>query len=54
MGLAELTVENLRCWQHARMDLHPGHNLIWGSNACWKACSSSVEAAPSALETPID
>jgi DNA replication and repair protein RecF len=36
MGLAEFTVSNLRCWELARLDLHPGHNLIWGDNASGK------------------
>src|SRR5215213_9355116 len=42
MSLAELTVENLRCLQHASLNLHSGHNLIWGSNASGK--TSLLEA----------
>ena len=42
MSLAELTVENLRCLQHASLKLHPEHNLIWGSNASGK--TSLLEA----------
>jgi DNA replication and repair protein RecF len=36
MSLAEFSVENVRCLKQARLDLHPGHNLIWGSNASGK------------------
>jgi recF protein len=42
MSLAELTVENLRCLQHVSLNLHPGHNLVWGGNASGK--TSLLEA----------
>lgn len=42
MSLAELSVENLRCLEHVSLDLHPGHNLIWGANASGK--TSLLEA----------
>ncbi len=42
MGLAELSLENVRSLRQARLDLHPGHNLIWGSNASGK--TSLLEA----------
>lgn len=42
MGLVELSVENLRCLEHISLDLHPGHNLIWGGNASGK--TSLLEA----------
>src|SRR5215213_1387139 len=42
MSLAELTVENLRCLQHASLNLHSGHNLIWGGNGSGK--TSLLEA----------
>jgi DNA replication and repair protein RecF len=42
MSLAELTVENLRCLQHASLKLHSGHNLIWGGNGSGK--TSLLEA----------
>ena len=42
MSLAELTVENVRCLQQARLNLHPGHNLVWGDNASGK--TSLLEA----------
>jgi DNA replication and repair protein RecF len=42
MSLAEFSVENVRCLKPARLVLHPGHNLIWGSNASGK--TSLLEA----------
>jgi DNA replication and repair protein RecF len=42
VSLAALTVENLRCLEHASLELHPGHNLIWGGNASGK--TSLLEA----------
>ena len=32
MGLAELTVDNVRCLEHVELTLHPQRNLIWGGN----------------------
>jgi len=43
MSLAEFSVENVRCIRQASLLLHPGHNLIWGSNASGK--TSLLEAA---------
>lgn len=42
MGLAELTVENLRCLEHVELSLHPDRNLIWGGNGSGK--TSVLEA----------
>jgi len=42
MSLAELSLENVRCLARAELALHPGHNLIWGSNASGK--TSLLEA----------
>jgi DNA replication and repair protein RecF len=42
MSLVELTVEDLRCVQHAQLSLHPRQNLIWGSNGSGK--TSLLEA----------
>jgi DNA replication and repair protein RecF len=42
MSLAELSLENIRCLARAELALHPGHNLIWGSNASGK--TSLLEA----------
>ena len=42
MSLAELTVENLRCVEHASLSLHQSHNLLWGGNASGK--TSLLEA----------
>jgi DNA replication and repair protein RecF len=42
MSLAEFSVTHLRCLKHAELALHPGHNLIWGSNASGK--TSLLEA----------
>src|SRR5882762_5959443 len=36
MSLIELTVEDLRCVQHAELALDPQRNLIWGSNGSGK------------------
>lgn len=36
MSLAELTIDDLRCIEHARLELHPGQNLIWGGNGSGK------------------
>jgi DNA replication and repair protein RecF len=40
--LTELTVQNVRCIEHAELALHPGRNLIWGSNGSGK--TSLLEA----------
>lgn len=42
MSLLEFAVENVRCLKRAELTLHPGHNLIWGSNASGK--TSLLEA----------
>jgi len=42
VGLATLSVDHLRCLEHASLELHPGHNLVWGSNASGK--TSLLEA----------
>jgi DNA replication and repair protein RecF len=42
MSLVELTVEDLRCVQHAELALDSRHNLIWGSNGSGK--TSLLEA----------
>jgi DNA replication and repair protein RecF len=42
MSLADFSLENLRCLKRAELALHPGHNLIWGSNASGK--TSLLEA----------
>jgi len=36
MSLLEFSAENVRCLRRAELSLHPGHNLIWGSNASGK------------------
>jgi DNA replication and repair protein RecF len=36
LSLVELTVDDLRCLEHAELQLHPGHNLIWGGNGSGK------------------
>jgi DNA replication and repair protein RecF len=36
LSLIELTVDDLRCIEHAELQLHPGHNLIWGGNGSGK------------------
>ena len=43
MSLAELTVDNVRCIEHADLSLHPRHNLVWGVNGSGK--TSVLEAA---------
>jgi DNA replication and repair protein RecF len=40
--LTELTVDSVRCIEHAELSLHPGRNLIWGSNGSGK--TSLLEA----------
>jgi DNA replication and repair protein RecF len=42
VSLSELTVDDLRCIRRAELQLHPGHNLIWGANAAGK--TSLLEA----------
>jgi DNA replication and repair protein RecF len=36
LSLIDLTVDDLRCIEHAELHLHPGHNLIWGGNGSGK------------------
>jgi DNA replication and repair protein RecF len=36
VSLIELTVDDLRCIEHAELHLHRGHNLIWGGNGSGK------------------
>jgi DNA replication and repair protein RecF len=36
VSLVELVVDDLRCIEHAELQLHPGHNLIWGGNGSGK------------------
>jgi DNA replication and repair protein RecF len=42
LGLAELTVDNVRCLEHVELSLHPQRNLIWGGNGSGK--TSLLEA----------
>ena len=42
MGLADLTVDNVRCLEHVELTLHPHRNLIWGGNGSGK--TSLLEA----------
>jgi len=42
VSLADLVVDDLRCIQRAELQLHPGHNLIWGGNGSGK--TSLLEA----------
>src|SRR5262245_27397662 len=42
MSLAELAVNNVRCIEHAELQLHSGLNLIWGGNGSGK--TSLLEA----------
>lgn len=42
MSLTQLIVDDLRCLQHAELELDPGRNLIWGSNGSGK--TSLLEA----------
>lgn len=42
MSLLELSLEDVRCLRRAELQLHPGHNLIWGDNASGK--TSLLEA----------
>jgi len=43
VSLAELTVDNVRCIEHADLSFHPRHSLIWGANGSGK--TSVLEAA---------
>ncbi len=36
MSLAELTIDDVRCIEHAELRLHSRHNLIWGGNGSGK------------------
>jgi DNA replication and repair protein RecF len=36
LSLLDLTIDDLRCIEHAELHLHPGHNLIWGGNGSGK------------------
>jgi len=36
VSLSDLTVDDLRCIEHAELQLHPRHNLIWGGNGSGK------------------
>ena len=36
MGLAELSVDNVRCLEHVELSLHPQRNLVWGGNGSGK------------------
>ncbi len=36
LSLIELTIDDLRCIEHAELHLHPGHNLVWGGNGSGK------------------
>src|SRR5579862_6559158 len=42
MSLLALTVDDLRCIEHAYLELHPDQNLIWGGNGSGK--TSLLEA----------
>lgn len=42
MSLLELRVDNVRCIEHAQLELHPGQNLVWGENGSGK--TSLLEA----------
>jgi DNA replication and repair protein RecF len=42
MSLLALTIDDLRCIEHADLELHPGQNLIWGGNGSGK--TSLLEA----------
>ncbi len=42
MSLLHLRVDNVRCVEQAELELHPGQNLIWGSNGSGK--TSLLEA----------
>jgi DNA replication and repair protein RecF len=42
MPLADLAVDDLRCIERAELELHPRHNLVWGSNGSGK--TSLLEA----------
>jgi len=36
VSLVELAIDDLRCIERAELQLHPGHNLIWGGNGSGK------------------
>jgi len=36
VSLTELIVDDVRCIEHAELQLHPGQNLIWGGNGSGK------------------
>jgi DNA replication and repair protein RecF len=36
LSLIDLTIDDLRCIEHTELQLHPGHNLIWGGNGSGK------------------
>ena len=36
VSLVELAIDDLRCVEHAELELHPGLNLIWGGNGSGK------------------
>jgi DNA replication and repair protein RecF len=36
VSLGNVTVDDLRCIEHAELQLHTGHNLIWGGNGSGK------------------
>lgn len=42
MSLLELHIDNVRCIEHAELELHPGQNFIWGDNGSGK--TSLLEA----------
>ncbi|HXR91804.1 MAG TPA: DNA replication/repair protein RecF [Steroidobacteraceae bacterium] len=42
MGLADVTIDNVRCLEHVELTLHPQRNLIWGGNGSGK--TSLLEA----------
>jgi DNA replication and repair protein RecF len=42
LGLAELTVDNVRCLEHVELSLQPGRNLVFGGNGSGK--TSLLEA----------
>jgi DNA replication and repair protein RecF len=42
VSLLELVIDDLRCIERAELELHPGHNLIWGGNGSGK--TSLLEA----------
>lgn len=42
MGLSTVSIDHFRCLEHVGLELHPGHNLVWGNNASGK--TSMLEA----------